>query len=84
MHNQLNAISMTPEQIRRLFSYAFGSDLDFYEEYTIYLPDEEQKKFFHDNPEFMSEYPISREYIHLLKDKIYRGILRKIKEYNKS
>ncbi len=32
-----------------------GDDLDFYEEYTIHLSDEEQEEFFRDNPDFRSE-----------------------------
>ncbi len=58
--------------------------MDFYEEYTINLSDEEQEKFFAENPDFMSEYPISRNKIYLLKDPIYRGLMRKIKRYEES
>lgn len=58
-----------------------GDDLDFYEEYTINLSDKEQQEFFADNPDFMSQYPISRDKIYLLRDVVFRGILRKIKEY---
>ena len=42
---------------------------------------EQQEKFFAENPEFMSEYPISRDMIHLLRDPMYRGLMRKIKKY---
>ena len=42
---------------------------------------EQQEKFFAENPEFMSEYPISRDMIHLLRDPMYRGLIRKIKKY---
>ena len=58
-----------------------SDDMDFYEEYTIHLTDEEQEKFFAENPEFMSEYPISRDMIYLLRDPMYRGLMRKIKKY---
>lgn len=58
--------------------------MDFYEEYTINLSDEEQEKFFAENPDFMSEYPISRNKIYLLKDPIYRGLMRKIKRHEES
>ena len=61
--------------------FVFGDDLDFYEEYTINLSDKEQQEFFADNPDFMSQYPISRDKIYLLRDVVFRGILRKIKEY---
>lgn len=84
MCDKPNTIDMTSKQIQRFFNYAFGDDLDFYEEHTMHLTDEEQEKFFKDNPEFMSKYSITQDYIYLLKDKIYRGILRKIDKYNKS
>lgn len=45
------------------------------------LSDEEQEQFFNENPEFMSEFPLGRGNIDLLKDRMYRGILRKIKRY---
>lgn len=72
----------TKEQIKRFEKFILGDDMDFYEEYTIHLTDEEQKKFFAENPDFMSEYPISRDKIYLLKDPIYRGLMRKIKNYD--
>lgn len=71
----------TEEQYKRFEKFILGDDMDFYEEYTIYLTDEEQKKFFGENLDFMSEYPISRDKIYLLKDPIYRGMMRKIKKY---
>lgn len=61
--------------------FIFGDDLDFYEEYTINLSAEEQQEFFTDNPDFMQEFPISRDKIYLLRDPVFRGILRRIKEY---
>ncbi len=63
------------------WKFVKGDDLDFYEEYTINLSDKEQQEFFADNPDFMSQYPISRDKIYLLRDVVFRGILRKIKEY---
>lgn len=71
----------TEEKIKRFEKFILGDDMDFYEEYIIHLTDEEQKKFFAENPNFMSEYPISRNKIYLLKDPIYRGLMRKIKKY---
>ena len=71
----------TKEQQERFEKFILGDDMDFYEEYTIHLTDEEQEKFFAENPEFMSEYPISRDMIHLLRDPMYRGLMRKIKKY---
>ena len=49
-------------------SFILDDDMDFYEEYTIHLIDEEQEKFFAENPEFMSEYSISRDVIYLFRD----------------
>ena len=57
-------ICMSPEQLQRFFNFIMGDDLDFYEEYTVYLTEEEQEKFFQDNPDFMSIYHISRTYIY--------------------
>lgn len=68
----------TEEQYKRFEKFVLGDDMDFYEEYTIHLTDEEQKKFFAENPNFMSEYPISRDNINLLKDPIYKGMMGKI------
>lgn len=58
-----------------------GDDLDFYEEYTIHLTDEEQEKFFEENPDFLCDYPISRDKMYLLRDVVFRGILRRTKKY---
>ena len=76
-----NDINMTEEQEEKFLKFIFEDDLDFYEEFTIHLTDEQQEKFFEENPDFMSEYPISRDMIYLLKDKMFREILRKIKRY---
>ena len=74
-------MNWTKEQQERFEKFILGDDMDFYEEYTIHLMDEEQKNFFEENPEFMSEYSISRDMLHLLRDPIYRGLMRKIKKY---
>ena len=65
-----NDINMTEEQEEKFLKFIFEDDLDFYEEFTIHLTDEQQEKFFEENPDFMSEYPISRDMIYLLKDKM--------------
>lgn len=36
----------TEEQYKRFEKFILGDDMDFYEEYTIHLMDEEQEKFF--------------------------------------
>lgn len=72
---------LSEEQAKRFWKFIMGDDLDFYEEYVLDLSDEEQEQFFNENPEFMSEFPLGRSNIELLKDKMYRGILRKIKRY---
>ena len=73
--------SATEEQYKRFEKFILDDDMDFYEEYIIHLIDEEQKKLFTENPDFMSEYPIRRDKIYLLKDPVYRGLMRKIKKY---
>ena len=75
----MHSVKLTPEQ--KFWKFILGDDLDFYEEYTINLSDEEQQEFFADNPDFMSQYSISRDKIYLLRDVVFREILRKIKEY---
>ena len=37
-------ICMSPEQLQRFFNFIMGDDLDFYEEYTVYLTEEEQEE----------------------------------------
>lgn len=76
-----NDINMTEEQEEKFLKFIFEDDLDFYEEFTIHLTDEQQEKFFKENPDFMSEFPVSRDKIYLLKDEMFRNILRKIKRY---
>ena len=39
-------IYLSVKQTRKLHNFIFGDDLDFYEEFTIHLSDEEQEKFF--------------------------------------
>ena len=77
-----NDINMTEEQEEKFLKFIFEDDLDFYEEFTIHLTDEQQEKFFEENPDFMSEYPISCDTIYLSNDKMFR-ILRKIKRYER-
>ena len=73
-------VHMRIGRAKKLYNFIFGSDLDFYEEFTIHLSDEEQEKFFDDNPDFMSNFPVKRDKMYLLKDRMFRGILRKIKK----
>lgn len=81
MTNGINKIPMNKRNDKRFWKSIMGDDLDFYEEYTIHLTDEEQEKFFDENPDFLCDYPISRDKMYLLRDVVFRGILRKIKEY---
>ena len=73
---------MDEEREERFWKFITGDDLDFYEEYTIHLTDEEQEKFFDENPDFMSEFPVSRDKMYLLRDPVFREILRRIKKYD--
>lgn len=73
-----NEICISAEQMKRFLNFIIGDDLDFYEEFTIHLSDEEQEKFFDDNPDFMSNFPIKRDKMYLLKNRMFRKILRRI------
>lgn len=68
-------------KVQRLYNFIFGDDLDFYEKFTIHLTDEEQERFFDNNPGFMSEFPVRRDMMYLLKDRMFRRVLRRIKRY---
>ena len=74
---------MSEEQLQRFFDFIMGDDLDFYEEYTVNLTEEEQERFFRDNPDFMSKFLVEYDKIFLLRDSLYREILRKIKVLEK-
>ncbi len=78
-NRKLSSKYTTLEQAEKIVKFIMDDDLDFYEEYVIRLADEQQEKFFDKNPEFMSEFPVSRDKMYLLKDKMFRDILRKIK-----
>lgn len=69
-------ICMSAKQIERLRRFIFCDDLDFYEEYVINLTDEQQEKFFEENPGFMSEFHMNRDKIYLLKDEMFRKIMK--------
>ena len=73
-------ICMSEKQLVRFFDFIMGDDLDFYEEYTVNLTDGEQERIFRDNPDFMLGFGVGCDRIGLLRDRIYRGILRKIRE----
>lgn len=76
----MQSVNMKTEQCIKFPNFIFGDDLDFYEEFAIHLSDEEQEKFFDDNPDFMCDFPVKRDKMYLLKDRMFRGILRKIKK----
>ncbi len=85
-------ICMSAEQLQRFFGFLMDDDLAFYDEYTINLTGEEQEKFFRDNPDFMSgfelkcdaeremECDVKCDRMALMKERIYREIMRKISE----
>lgn len=83
-YGKLGNTHMSEEQLQNFFGYVFSDDLDFYEEYTIHLSDEEQEDFFRENPEFMSDFPIIRKRIYMLKDKSFRDFLREVIVYKNS
>ena len=70
-------ICISEEQLIRFFGLIMGDDLDFYEEYTVNLT-EEQERFFQDNLEFMLGYQVCHDRMYLLRDRVFRDILKKI------
>ena len=64
--------------MNKIYNFFVGDDLDYYERYLINLNDEELEKFFERNPDFMEEYNMYKERLHLLRDKMYREILKGI------
>lgn len=69
----------TEEEIGRFRKFIEGNDLDFYEQNLLNQPEEVQRQFFEQHPDFLSEYrfdPLQENGIRLLQDEIYRGILR--------
>lgn len=72
---------MSAEQLQKFSDFIMGDDLDFYEQFILGLPDDKQEEFFNEVPDFMSDFPVWCGRIDLLRDRLYRGILRKIKRY---
>lgn len=74
----------TEEQIEQFLKYVDGDDLDFYEAVLIDQPVEQQRIFFEQHPEFLSDYQLNPlkddNAIALLQDEIFRGLMRKIKK----
>lgn len=59
-----------------LLKFLAGDDLDFYETFLVNLSEEEIARFFKWNPEFLEAYHVDKERRELLRDKMYREILR--------
>ena len=59
-------------------------DMDYYEKYLLNATKAERDCYIKEHPDFMNEYPVSYEHRELLQDKIYRGLMRKIRDYEKS
>ena len=55
-----------------------SDDLDFYENCLMKLSDEEVREFYMHNPDFMKEYNMYEGRLELLRNKMYREILRGI------
>lgn len=72
------------EQIEQFLEYVDGDDLDFYETVLIDQPEEQQRIFFEQHPEFLSDYQLnplkSDNAIALLQDEMFRKLMRKIKK----
>ena len=74
-------ICMSEEQLQRFFDFIMGDDLDFYEEDTVNLTDEEQEMFFSDERFKMEddgEYDVECDKLDLVKERMFEEILRKI------
>lgn len=63
-----------------LLEFITGDDLNFYENYLVNLSEKEVDLFFHKNPDFMKSYHINKERRVLLRDKMYRDILKRIQK----
>lgn len=73
-------MEMTREE--RLLKFIFvDGEVDFYEEHLMGLTDEEIQRFFDENPDYMAGLPVSD--VSLLRDGMWRGILREIEKHNK-
>ncbi len=72
---------MSAKSSQRFYNFIMGDDLDFYEQFIIGFPDDKQKQFFKEVPDFMSDFPVWCGRMDLLRDRVYRGILRRIKRY---
>ena len=71
---------MTKEEKFLKFAFEDG-DVDFYEEHLMGLTDEEIQRFFDENPDYMAGLPVND--VSLLRDEMWRGILKKIERHNK-
>lgn len=59
-------------------------ELQFYEKYLLKEADSVQRKFFEEHPDFLNGYslnPLKVGKMELLKDKTFRGIMRKVRAY---
>ena len=74
----------TEAQMEQFLKYVDGDDLDFYETVLIDQSEEQQRIFFEQHPEFLSDYQLnplkSDNAIALLQDEMFRGLMRKIKK----
>lgn len=75
-------IKLTEEQLWGFDKILKEDDLVFYERFLVEQPVEHEKKFFREFPDFLKDYPLNPlggGRMDLLKDEIYRGIMRKVK-----
>ena len=59
-------------------------DMDYYEKYLLNVTEKERDRYLKEHPDFLNEYPVSYEHRNLLQDKIYRGLMRKIRDYERN
>ena len=68
------------KRVEGFWQFLSGDDLDFYEEFFVNLSEDEMKRFWDEHPEFMKEYQMNEIRKELLRDKMYRGILRSMQK----
>lgn len=61
-----------------LIEFLTGDDMDFYETFLVNLSEDEMGLFFKKNPNFLEAYHVNADRRVLLKDRLYREILKKL------
>jgi hypothetical protein len=73
-------LSMKLEQQKKFWDFIYMDDFQFYDAYIAELPEDAQKRFFDETPDFFADYVSCSEKIDLKKDKIYQNIMRNLRD----